>query len=199
MLNIQQRAKRAAARKNNKLAKSYPLFAEQFAVTTESQIVKLEKQEVDNDKYFENMLNKERERYERAMKMREVFKANVSAEIFAEQDARAQRIYGNRGKYSQPEYSGAFYAAWWWQCIREFVPSYAQANCPNSQFHEWEIYQAKGECPTCKTRLTKHAPNVGDSARQLSFIQPQALSAPQALSTPTPRGRQSKPLGGLSC
>jgi hypothetical protein len=188
MLNIEQRAKRAAARKNNKLKKSHPLFAEQFAVTVESQIVRLEKQEADNDKYFENMLNKEREKYERAMKMREVFKANVSAEIFAEQDARAYRIYGKRGKYSQPEYSGAFYLDWWYSRMVEFVPSYAQANCPNASFHELEMYQAEGQCPTCKTRLTKRAADVGDSACQLSFIHTQALSAPQAVSTPAPRG-----------
>jgi len=170
MQTIEQRAKRAVTRKNNKLAKSHPLFAEQFAVTVESQIVKLEKQEVDNDSYFGNMLDKEREKYEQAMKLREVFAANVSPEVFAEHDARAQRIYGNRGKYSLPEYSGAFYKDWWWSRMVDFVPAYAQANCPNASFHELEMYQAEGQCPTCKTRLTKRAADVGDSPRQLSFI-----------------------------
>ena len=170
MLNIEQRAKRATARKNKRIAKAYPLFAEQFAVTVEIQIVKLERQEANNDRYFENMLNQERAKYERAMQMREIFKANVLPEIFAEHDARAKRIYGNRGKYSQPEYSGAFYLDWWWARMVEHVPSYAQENCPNNNFHELEMYQAKGECPTCKKRLTKRAPDAGDSARQLSFI-----------------------------
>ena len=169
-MQIEERAKRATKRKNKKIAKRYPLFAEQFAVTVESQLTRLEKQETDNDKYFENMLNQERAKYGRAMKMREHFEANVSPEIFAEYDARAQRIYGNRGKYSQPEYSGAFYLDWWWARMVEFVPSYAQEHCPNNNFHELEMYQAKGECPTCKKRLTKRAPDAGDSARQLSFI-----------------------------
>jgi len=187
-MDIQQRAKRAVARKNNKLAKEYPLFASEFAVTVEDQVKRLQKMDASTDKHFEQMLEADRARYKVAMMYREVCAANMPAEKFAEFDARAYRIYGNRGKWSQPEYSGSFYADWWWQCIKEFVPSYAQAHCPNFQFHNWEIYQAEGECPTCKTRLTKRAPDVGDSARQLSFIQPQALSAPQALSTPTPRG-----------
>ena len=188
MLNIQQRAKRAAARTNNKLEKRYPLFAEQFAVTAESQLERLQKIDVATDNHFEALQNAERKMFDLAMKRRSICEANMPPELFAEQDARAYRIYGTRGKYSQPEYSGAFYANWWWHVLKEFVPSYAQAHCPNVQFHDWEIYQAKGECPTCKTRLTKRVPDVGDSARQLSFIQPQALSAPQALSTPTPRG-----------
>lgn len=161
MLNIQQRAKRAAARKNNKLAKECPLFASQFAVTVDQQIERLQKMDVSTDRYFEKIHEADEARYKVAMTYRDVCAANMPAEKFAEFDARVNRIYGNRGKWSQPKYSGSFYADWWWQCIREFVPSYAQANCPNSQFHEWEIYQAEGECPTCKTRLTKRAADVG--------------------------------------
>lgn len=187
MLNIEQRAKRAAARKNNKLAKAYPLFAEQFAVTVESQVERLQKTDLSIDAFFEHLRNIERELYALAMERREICKAFMPADKFSEHDARAYRIFGTRGKLLLPEYAGSVYADWWWQAIRDYVPQYAQTHCPNSQFHEWKVYQAEGKCPTCKTRLTKRAPDVGDSARQLSFIQPQALSAPLALSQLAPR------------
>lgn len=42
-LTLQQRAERAAKRRNKQVAQEYPLFAQQFAVTIESQVERLQR------------------------------------------------------------------------------------------------------------------------------------------------------------
>lgn len=163
-MNIQQRAKRATTRKNNKLAKKYPLFAEQLAITIESQMERLEKQEITNERYFEKLRQAQQAAYQRGVEYRAVVEQLARQGDFGDYDKRYQRIYGNRSM----ERSGSEFADWWWQAAKELIPTWAQEHCPNAHFHEWEMYQAEGECPTCKARL--NAPDIKDSPHQLSFI-----------------------------
>lgn len=151
-LTIEQRAQRAAKRINNKLAKTHPLFTEQFAVSVESQVERLTRLDAGAEKAFEFMRQNSCKAWERGLRLRAVI-ADLAPNDFDEYEQRYQRIYGTRGKYSEPEYAGANLADWWWQAVKVLVPVWAQANCPNGQFHEWKIYKQSGKCPTCRKKL----------------------------------------------
>ena len=149
-LTLEQRAQRAAKKRNREIARAYPLFAEQFAVTVESQVARLQRQEIAAGQHLERLRQHEREAAAYAQTLRGVVAAHVTAEDLAALDARLQRIYGGHGLYSEAEYMGARWADFWWQIVRDLAPDYAQTHCPNARYHEtWA-----GQCPTCKRLLT---------------------------------------------
>jgi hypothetical protein len=149
-LTLTQRAQRAAKKRNRKIARACPLFAEQFAVTVESQVERLQQQEVAAANYLERLRQFDREKAAYALILRGVVAAHVTVEELAALDARLQRIHGGHGLYSEAEHMGARWADFWWQIVRDLSPDYAQAHCPNTKYHEtWA-----GQCPTCKRLLT---------------------------------------------
>jgi hypothetical protein len=169
MLTISQRAERAARRKNKKIAHDFPLLAEQLAVTVESQVARLQKQDEDNVAYEERLQVGNQRAWERAIVCKIVAREFLPAELFESYEARYQRIYGHRSY----EYAGHATADWWWCALRDNDVTWAHEHCPNAVFHNSEPYQQAGQCPTCKRKLTPLAAKKQQEAPlQLSFIHP---------------------------
>jgi hypothetical protein len=177
MLSIAQRAERAARKRNKKIAQEYPLFAGQFDVTVESQVERLEKQEIDNEKFFKRIHELNERQYREGLVYRDVASMELSPEKFAEYETRYQRIFGNRSIDAQ----GEWLVDWWHCALRDNGSSWLQNNCPRSEMHEWEVYQREGRCPSCGRHLTPLAPDKsGDSPVQSALFTLEVLPTNQA-------------------
>lgn len=168
MLTIEQRAARAAKRRNKKIAQAYPLFAEQFAVSVESQIERLKFQDAEADKHLERHKNFDEMQFALGMKYRGIAKSEMPAEQWQSLDDRYQRIFGKRDLSGQ----AAFLADWWHCALRDNGSPWLQSNCPHAKWHELETYQQAGRCPCCGRHLTPLAPDTANAARQMTFIHP---------------------------
>lgn len=172
MLTITQRAERATKRRNKKIAQDYPLFADQFAVSVESQVERLKFQDVEADKHLARHKAFDEMQFALGMKYREVAKSEMPDEQWQNYEARYQRIFGKRDLSGQ----AAFLADWWHCALRENSSAWLQSHCPNAEWHALKAYQQAGRCPCCGRHLTPLAPDAATAARQMTFIHP--LSQP---------------------
>lgn len=127
-LTIEQRAQRAAKRRNNKTARDLPLLAAMDAIpadmltTVEEQAARIEKWDRFNEVYGEKLEQHERETSERALTLREEFRKIASAEMFEQMDHEY-----NLCLIRWPAYQQACYRAdYWWCRIREIDPQRAE-------------------------------------------------------------------------
>ncbi len=152
-LSLEIRAERAARRRNKKIAARFPLFADQFAVTPESQAERLVKQDASNVIYSERLKASVLRKWEEAQEYKEIARQFLSEDLFTNYEARYQRIYGSRGEYSKPEHVGHFAADWWWCALRDHDVSWCWEHCGNESYHSRDWYRLEGRCPTCHKPL----------------------------------------------
>jgi hypothetical protein len=168
---IERRAARAAKKRNRKIAQAYPLFADQFAVSVESQVERLKIQDAKADELLARHKSFDEMQFALGMQYREVAHTEMPAEQWQDYEARYLRIFGRRDLSGQ----AAFLADWWHCALRDNGSKWLQNNCARAEIHEWECYRREGKCPNCGRSLTPLAPVAGPTAQQMTFI----LPAPQ--------------------
>jgi hypothetical protein len=157
-LPLQTRAERAAKRRNKKTAERFPLLAEQLAVSVESQVERLTRQDADNIAYFERLEAGNKRAWERAAERKEIARQTFPADLFAEYERRYQRIYGT---YAYKD-CGHFAADWWWCALRDMNVPWCWENCPNEFFHAENWHRRAGRCPTCHKPLDPPEPKPAE-------------------------------------
>ena len=151
-LTKEQRAKRNASRKNNRLKSKYPLFADQLGemgwlTTPEDELQRITEAENRAKTHFAKMKQWDKEAYQLGVLRKNVLMGIVGSERVDE----LERLLKRR----TPHVDGAYYADFWWQQIKRFAPTEVKARyCPNKHFHTWEMYE---ECPTCGVRINVKA------------------------------------------
>jgi len=157
-LTLEQRARRAATRRNNKIRKRYPLFAEHFATTPEREAERLRRQDEAIDRYFTRLRAGRQAAYERGLWLRETARELLPADVWQERDAVYQSIYGHRPHDLQ----GHELSDWWWCLLRDYASDWAHAHCPIR--HQHAAYHAAGlRCPVC--HLTPRAADLPPASR----------------------------------
>jgi hypothetical protein len=144
-LTQEQRAKRATSRRNNEIARRYPLFATQFAETVEQNLDRIRQQDVVIQAYFKRLEEEGIEAYCRGELRRAVVAARVSVDVLDDMDNTFRRHHPNR---SQSDI-GAYYADYWWHKVKVFDPEWAVNNCPNNCYHGLPKWGINGVCVTC--------------------------------------------------
>lgn len=154
-MEIEKVAARAAKRKNNKIAKRYPLFADQFAVTAEAEKERILRQRERAEVWKGRMAERSRKKWDEGLRMREAARQELGEEAFQRREELWMRWFGN----AEPRYDGYRLVDFWWQALRG--TAWAAENCPNKEKHGdpkwWEPhfnfllgrYVETTECPTC--------------------------------------------------
>ena len=158
--DIFTRSARYATRYNRRMAKRYPLFADQFATTPQAALevlVAWERQAEEADRQMEQF-----DAHMRALgdSRRAAVAAVVSPEVLAGLDAKYERIFAGHRASS--------YADFWWQAVKCYAPEYAQSHCPNAIYHDTRWWPEDGRCPTCGAQLAEPAP-VAETPVQLAL------------------------------
>jgi len=133
-MELDKLARIRAKQRNNKIAKKYPLFADQFATTVEKEKERIACQHAQAEKWIEKERKISMSDWERGMKLREVARQLLSEEKFAERERSWQRWFD----YAKPEYDGHKLVTHWWNALRG--TEYAFENCPHKDRHydpEW--------------------------------------------------------------
>ncbi len=155
-LTLEQRAQRAAARKNNRIARRYPLFARQLSTTPAIEAARLRR----NDAWYASVVARRGQQeamfWARGTRLREVAR-HLCAVHFAACDARFWRMYPGARRHAW-QY-GHRWADWWWQLLKG--SQWAFDHCPHAALHQqawwWRPHYnfASGalvettHCPTC--------------------------------------------------
>ena len=197
-LTVEQRARRAVTRRNNKIAERYPLFAEQFATTYDDELARLRAQDTANKVYFAKMQVAEAQAWARGARRRRVAKRLLPREQFIELDAKFWHTYPLAREKAQ--WFGAKFADWWWQALRG--TPWAFEHCPNARYHNqpgwWmprynylhKVFVTPIRCPTCgiprPRNLTPHAADGANAPRQQQLFST-AGDEPAKASDGTPR------------
>ena len=121
-LTLDQRARRAATRKNNQIARRYPLFADEFATTVEAERERILRQQEQGKRVIERLAQLGLAQWEKGQEMRRVAQQCVPADVFAAKDAHFQRWHGHK----LPEWAGGFLADLWWCTLRDYAPDAAE-------------------------------------------------------------------------
>ncbi len=166
MLTIEQRAARAAKKRNRKIAQAYPLFADQFAVSVESQVERLKAQDVEAAQHLERHRKFDEMQFALGMKYREIAKSEMQENVWQDLENRYQRIFGKRDISGQ----AAFLADWWHCALRDNNSAWLQNNCPMSEWHALEVYQRAGRCPCCGRKLFLSTEQKKPEYKQRGFI-----------------------------
>ena len=154
-MDIDKVAQRAAKRKNNKIAKRYPLFAEQFATTTEQEKERIIRQRARAEVASRRLKESSCVKWKQGVLLREIARRLLTAETFKEHDSIWEKFHKDR----VPEYDGHILANFWFNALKG--TDWAAENCPNKNRHndpDWwrpyfhNVYQKfmeTTECPTC--------------------------------------------------
>lgn len=163
-LTLEVRAERAARRRNKIIAEKYPLFADQLAVSKESQVVRLIDQEEKNYKFFERLTISFELAWQRGLFLREIASRYLPEDEFECFEYRFLHIFGKR----RWQDSGHYLCDWWWCALRDMDVAWCWDNCPNINFHNEIWARNSGECPTCHKPLD--AVEIIAGISQLGFI-----------------------------
>lgn len=148
-MDLDQRARRVTKRRNNQLARRFPLFATLFAESVEENRERLLCQEQENQVYFERLRQKSLHAYQRGEEHRQVVMQVLSDSELDELD-RQLRSWHNL----DAEVNGEFYADFWWMQVCRRVPEYAHAHCPNERYHSLPGWCGSiGHCLTCGKKI----------------------------------------------
>ena len=152
-LSDAQLAKRAATKRNNRLRKSMPLFADllieggamaNWLTSPEEQGERIRRQHEEFKKIWAKWEEDEKDFRLRGNERRAIIAIHVDAETLAGLDQHYTKILGQYG----PEY----WADYWWGMLVQYVPQIAHKRCPNmnlhSKFSRWHEC-----CPTCSKPL----------------------------------------------
>ena len=145
-LTLDQRAQRAANRKNNRIAKRYPLFADEFATTVDAERERILRQQARARRTLEHLAELGLAAWEEGQQRRQVALVCSPADVVAERDATFQSIYGARPR----EQAGSSLADFWWQVLRNHASAdIRQAHCPHADHHHDLRYWPNSPCPAC--------------------------------------------------
>ena len=117
-LTLDQRARRAATRKNNQIAARYPLFADEFATTVDAERERILRQQEQGRRVIERLAQLGRAQWDKGQEMRRVAQELVPADVFAAKDAHFQRWHSHK----PPEQAGGNLADIWWCVLRDYAP-----------------------------------------------------------------------------
>jgi len=152
-LSDAQLAKRAATKRNNRLRKSMPLFADllieggamaNWLTSPEEQGERIRRQHEEFKKIWAKWEEDEKEFRLRGDERRVIIALHVDAETLAGLDQHYRKILGQYG----PEY----WADYWWGMLVQYVPQIAHKRCPNMNLHS-EFSRWHESCPTCSKPL----------------------------------------------
>ena len=155
MLTLEQCARRAATRKNNKLKKTLPLLAEQWATTPEVEAERIVRQRAAAQEHLARLAQFTAEQ-RRIGEQRRLIAAKILA---PEKWQHHADLWKRTHPYASPETHGFHLADWWWQALKGTAWAFAQ--CPNQARHSdptwwephWHFLLEKFvdtvECPTC--------------------------------------------------
>lgn len=172
-LSLDQLARRAASKRNNRLRKELPLFAAlltengpmaDWLTSSTEQKDRITRQHDDARKFFIRMDMLESEFQRRGDERRAIVAQHVNSEFLAVLDEHFQKTFGHLGSH--------YWADYWWQKEVEFAPEEAQANCPNGHMLE-EFSRWHRNCPTCGTALPEYVVTEDLAAKtgQLSLLE----------------------------
>ena len=154
-MEIEKVAARAAKRKNNKMAKRYPLFAELFATTAETEKERILRQRERAEIWKNKMAELSRKKWKEGLWLKEIARENIPEHIFRKQEEFWEKTFEN----CDAEHDGHRLADYWWTALKG--TKWAEENCPNNGRHSdpswWkpyfnfllEKYVETMECPTC--------------------------------------------------
>ena len=152
-LSDAQLAKRAATKRNNRLRKSMPLFADllieggamaNWLTSPEEQGERIRRQHEEFKKIWAKWEEDEKDFRLRGNERRAIIAIHVDAETLAGLDQFYIKILGQYG----PEY----WADYWWGMLVQYVPHIAHKRCPNMNLHSG--FSRRHECcPTCSKPL----------------------------------------------
>lgn len=154
-MDLDKLAQRAAKRKNNKIQKKYPLFANVFSTTPEEEKKRILRQREQAENHIEEMRKNSLKAWKRGEELKKIAQETLDLSVFQERENFWNRVYKNR----VPEYDGADLADFWWSALKG--TPYAFEHCPNKQRHtdprwwgpQWnyllETFVETEVCPTC--------------------------------------------------
>ena len=152
-LSKEKLAHRAAARRNNTLRKSMPLFASlltedgpmaDWLTTPEEQNERIQRQRIEFEVYWARLGASDHDFKDRGDEYREILERYVSPELLTSLYAHYVKILFH--------HNPAFWADYWWGKLVEYAPQIAQARCPNKHSHD-EYSRWNDHCPTCGKSL----------------------------------------------
>jgi hypothetical protein len=152
-LSDAQLAKRAATKRNNRLRKSMPLFADllieggamaNWLTSPEEQGKRIRRQHEEFKKIWAKWEEDEKDFRLRGNERRAIIAIHVDAETLAGLDQHYIKILGQYG----PEY----WADYWGRMLVQYVPQIAHKRCPNMNLHS-EFSRWHESCPTCSKPL----------------------------------------------
>ena len=108
-LTLEQRAKRAAKRRNSKVRRKYPLFAEQWLTTPEHEMDRLRRQEAAAERMLASLREAERAAWQRGMRYRELAREMLVPEVWK----HWERLWHKVRPHARPEVNGFHLADWW--------------------------------------------------------------------------------------
>jgi len=148
-----QLARRAATKRNNRLRKSMPLFADllveggalaDWLTSPEEQGQRIRRQHEEFQKIWARWEKGDEEFKARGDARRAIVAQHLDAEALAGLDQHYIKILGQYG----PEY----WADYWWGMLVQYVPQIAHKRCPNMNLHS-EFSRWHESCPTCSKPL----------------------------------------------
>lgn len=154
-MDIETHAKRAAKRRNKKIAQRFPLFAEQFATNADAEKIRLEKLDKEVKAHFERQNKSGRSKWEQGLELRDIARQILPGDFWQSKENTWNRWYGN----AKPEHDGHRLLDYWWQTLKG--TQFAFQNCPNEKRHSdtvwweprWNFLQRDfvetDACPSC--------------------------------------------------
>ena len=155
MLTLQQCGQRAATRKNNRLKRTLPLLADQWATTPAAEVERIIRQRAAAAAHLARLAEADRAQWCKGEELRV-----IAAEILPPEKWQYHAdLWEKFHPRAKPEIHGAHLADWWWQALKG--TSWAFEHCPNQARHSnpawWKprwhfLYESFVEtlaCPTC--------------------------------------------------
>jgi len=170
-LTDDQLAQRAATKRNNRLRKSMPLFAELLTetgsmagwlTTPDAQKDRIRRQHGEFQEHWKKLEQVYFGFKERGDRRRAIVAKHVDADTLDALDKYYQRLFGNL--------DSQYWADYWWEKLVKYVPAVAQKQCPNMKLHS-SFSNWHEECPTCGKPLPRPAAVVADGVKQLSLLE----------------------------
>lgn len=146
-LTLLQRAERATKRKNKAAAARCPLFPDLYATTVEEQIERLEHLDTRMARYMQHLQDTGLAAYERGIKLRELARSLIPADVWAAKEAHFQRWHGHQVESGHAERVGGNLADIWWTALRDYSADRAVVaeHCALAHLHG----QVYSYCPSC--------------------------------------------------
>ena len=153
-MTLDQVARRATTRRNNYVARRWPLFADQFATTVDEQIQRIVRQRDNAERGARELRRTEAVNWRLGQARRA-----VAFEIVPDKARDAERLWQKFNPAATAEHDGTKLAAWWWHVLRG--TGWAAEHCPNRERHSeaawyaprWHFLRGRfieqTHCPTC--------------------------------------------------